>query len=63
MEFADYARYMADYGTRSLRNLDEHFLPMLKRCDPCYFPFNYITKLETFATGMAYIKLQPKFLR
>ncbi|XP_076820768.1 carbohydrate sulfotransferase 8-like [Clavelina lepadiformis] len=55
MEFADYARYMADYGTRSLRNLDEHFLPMLKRCDPCYFPFNYITKLETFATDAAWI--------
>ncbi|CAK8671715.1 unnamed protein product [Clavelina lepadiformis] len=55
MEFADFARYVADYGTKSITNLDVHFRPMLSHCDPCRYPFNYITKLETFYTDAKWI--------
>ncbi|XP_076820773.1 carbohydrate sulfotransferase 11-like [Clavelina lepadiformis] len=55
MEFVDFAEYVADYGTESLENLDQHFKPILSHCDPCKFPFNYITRLETFYTDARWI--------
>ncbi|CAK8671714.1 unnamed protein product [Clavelina lepadiformis] len=55
MEFVDFAHYVADYGTKSSGYLDPHFKPMLSLCDPCKFPFNYITKLETFNTDARWI--------
>ena len=50
MEWVDFASYLADHG-HNLTNIDAHFYPATVHCDPCKFPFNFITKLETYDAG------------
>ncbi|CAK8671706.1 carbohydrate sulfotransferase 10-like [Clavelina lepadiformis] len=54
MEWVDFASYLADHG-HNLTNIDAHFYPATVHCDPCKFPFNFITKLETFATDASWL--------
>ena len=51
MKWVDFAQYVAEYGKDYRNNLDGHFHPIVAECDPCFYPFNYIVKIETFDEG------------
>ncbi|XP_053381724.1 carbohydrate sulfotransferase 11-like [Mercenaria mercenaria] len=44
LEFIKYILYLSE----SKKNIDAHFTPMVKSCDPCLTHFHYIGKMETF---------------
>ena len=51
MKWEDFARYVADYGTINVHNLDKQFKPIVETCSPCSLPFNFIAKLDTLDEG------------
>ena len=57
MEWKDFASYAAKYGRDYRKNLDVHFHPIKAVCDPCFMPFNFIVKLETFSEGKMFLDL------
>lgn len=42
--FKDFAQYLVDKG---LKDVDIHFHPIERLCQPCRFPYDFVTKAET----------------
>ena len=58
-ELIEYILYLFENG----KNIDRHFAPMSRKCDPCQMRFDYIGKMESFADDVKFIiaKVKEKY--
>ena len=60
--FPEMIRYLVTQFEKG-QKINDHWAPMIKRCDPCKLTYNYIGKMESFADDAHFLiaKLRQKY--